>query len=209
MTERSPPPLWSKTFLRVDHTPAPAISLTLSGTLYFTAGDAAGFELWKSNGTSAGTVRVKDIAPGSGSSLPSRMTNVNGTVYFTAHDAVQGKSLWKSDGTAAGTVLLMPFEVEPLLETYSLMNFVMLVGFSTLLVNPDFGETSLWKSNGITTERAFQWDKTSSSAPHIVMTRNDKIYFFAAQFNGVNAVGIGWHIEWNHSCCKWSRFRLL
>ncbi|MEB3831575.1 ELWxxDGT repeat protein, partial [Phormidium sp. CCY1219] len=65
-----------------------------------------GFELWKSDGTAAGTVLVKDIRSGSGSSNPSNLTNINGTLYFGADDGTNGFELWKSDGTAAGTVLV-------------------------------------------------------------------------------------------------------
>ena len=68
-----------------------------------------GFELWKSDGTAAGTVMVKDINPGSGDFCSWRaggFTNVNGTLYFGADDGTHGIELWKSDGTAAGTVMV-------------------------------------------------------------------------------------------------------
>ena len=78
----------------------------VNGTLYFTANDGAhGIELWKSDGTAAGTVMVKDIGHGSTDS-PTSLTNVNGTLYFAADDGVHGAELWKSDGTAAGTVMV-------------------------------------------------------------------------------------------------------
>ena len=48
---------------------------------------------------------VKDIGPGSYSSAPIQLVNVNGTLFFTANDGTNGDELWKSDGTAAGTVL--------------------------------------------------------------------------------------------------------
>jgi ELWxxDGT repeat protein len=91
----------------------------VNGTLFFTADDTNGAELWKSDGTAAGTTLVKDIYPGSGwfyknyqweylpnSADPSSLTNVNGTLFFRASDGEHGSELWKSDGTAAGTALV-------------------------------------------------------------------------------------------------------
>ena len=74
-----------------------------NGALFFLA-DANGLELWKSDGTEAGTVLVKNIRPGNTSSSPHELTEFNGALFFLA-DA-NGLELWKSDGTAAGTVLL-------------------------------------------------------------------------------------------------------
>src|SRR5207244_4446171 len=50
----------------------------VGGLSYFTAGDGVhGVELWRSNGTAAGTFMVKDIRP-SGDSFPFLLTNVSG-----------------------------------------------------------------------------------------------------------------------------------
>ncbi len=62
--------------------------------------------MWKTDGTSAGTVLVKDINPGSGHATPRYLTNVNGTFYFNADNITNGRELWKSDGTSAGTLLV-------------------------------------------------------------------------------------------------------
>lgn len=79
----------------------------IDGTLYFSANDGVnGIELWKSDGTEAGTVMVKDINPGSANGGACQFTDVDGTLFFTAADPTHGKELWKTDGTAAGTVLV-------------------------------------------------------------------------------------------------------
>src|SRR5262245_24007900 len=83
----------------------------VNGNLYFAGNDGFGsgghgYELWKSDGTTAGTVMIKDINPGSASSYPGFLTNVNGTLFFSATDGTHGTQLWKSDGTTAGTVMV-------------------------------------------------------------------------------------------------------
>jgi ELWxxDGT repeat protein len=64
-------------------------------------------ELWKSDGTEAGTVLVKDIRPGPASSLISNLVDVNGVLFFSAvvqEPSGLARRLWKSDGTAGGTI---------------------------------------------------------------------------------------------------------
>lgn len=59
--------------------------MNVNGTLFFSTDDGInGRELWKSDGTAAGTVIVEDIRPGTDSSSPHLLTNVNGTLYFAA-----------------------------------------------------------------------------------------------------------------------------
>jgi ELWxxDGT repeat protein len=81
-------------------------SPTPSGNnLYFAGRDVVapfrGVELWKTDGTPAGTKVVKDITLGGQSSSPDMFTDVGGTLFFT----VQGTQLWKTDGTEAARCL--------------------------------------------------------------------------------------------------------
>src|SRR5688572_28161919 len=65
-------------------------NMTVVGsTLYFVATDPFhGQELWKTDGTAAGTVMVKDIMVGTGSSSPQNLTDFGGTLYFQANNGV-------------------------------------------------------------------------------------------------------------------------
>jgi ELWxxDGT repeat protein len=74
-----------------------ASQLTRVGTrLYFTnnASDGLGYELWVSNGTTAGTRPLKDINP-TDSSFPSDFAGVGQVVFFSADDGTHGRELFK------------------------------------------------------------------------------------------------------------------
>ena len=79
----------------------------VGNAIVFTADDGvSGYELWRSDGTTAGTYLLKDIWPGSKRGLPIDFTEVAGLVYFVADNGVNGEELWKTDGTAQGTVMV-------------------------------------------------------------------------------------------------------
>src|SRR5262249_4896941 len=61
-----------------------------------------GRELWRSDGTPAGTFLLSDIAPGINSADIFFLTSVGGILLFSASDGTSS-SLWRSDGTPQGT----------------------------------------------------------------------------------------------------------
>lgn len=76
----------------------------LDGILYFTArSEAGGPELWKSDGTTEGTMQAVDILPGHMGSNPQDLIAGGSLIYFSADDGRYGRELWQSDGTPAGT----------------------------------------------------------------------------------------------------------
>ena len=91
----------------------PEALLEVAGTLFLAAFDSAhGRELWRTDGTEAGTSLVRDINPGGDSLLnylpyPTfRSYAVAGDLLlFAAYDGSETE-LWKSDGTEVGTVLV-------------------------------------------------------------------------------------------------------
>jgi ELWxxDGT repeat protein len=79
----------------------------LGNLLIFSAkGDAGGTELWKTDGTAAGTVRIKDINPGAPESKPSFLWPIGNMLLFTAQTVDNGREVWRTDGTEAGTYML-------------------------------------------------------------------------------------------------------
>ncbi len=72
---------------------------TINDHLVFTASTAStGNELWITDGTSSGTMLLKDINFGNQSSSPEGLTEYDGSFYFTAMGGI-----WTTDGTTAGT----------------------------------------------------------------------------------------------------------
>jgi ELWxxDGT repeat protein len=86
-------------------------AVVAGGVLYFWADDGVnGVELWKSNGTEAGTSMIVDLCPGACSSSPNSLTASGNDVFFSATNPVTGRELWITDGTAAGTQLVIDIE---------------------------------------------------------------------------------------------------
>ena len=82
-----------------------------NGYTFFNAlHDDYGSELWKTDGTAAGTQMVKDVHP-SGHSGPEEMIDVNGIVYYRAQDDTHGLEVWRTDGTSEGTQMVVDLAV--------------------------------------------------------------------------------------------------
>jgi ELWxxDGT repeat protein len=82
--------------------------VTAGGLAFFAAGDGeTGRELWRTDGTAAGTLQLADACPGECSGNPVVVARTDRTVFFRAFG--QGFStvdLWVTDGSTAGTVRL-------------------------------------------------------------------------------------------------------
>ncbi|WP_225007977.1 MULTISPECIES: ELWxxDGT repeat protein [Novosphingobium] len=87
--------------------PSGFIDLGNGKMLFAAQGDNTntGRELWITNGTTNGTVMLKDLYAGATGSNPGNFIRLaNGKVLFSAADATSNGNLWVTDGTAAGTV---------------------------------------------------------------------------------------------------------
>jgi ELWxxDGT repeat protein len=87
-----------------DIAPGSQDSILWNAAGFVEAGGAAYFstdhsELWKTDGTEAGTELVKDT--GAGPFALRGLNNVDDTLYFSASGNTNAFGLWKSDGTQA------------------------------------------------------------------------------------------------------------
>src|SRR4051812_39821156 len=93
----------------------PTDSVTVNGVSYFAADDGVhGKELYKSDGTSAGTVLIKDMVAGAESPGIRDFDVINGhVVFFTVSTGFAFReyrmSFWTTDGTKSGTVRIADF----------------------------------------------------------------------------------------------------
>ena len=118
-------------------------------TLFFANQDDTGNELWKTDGTEAGTVLVRDITPGPASGVPTGRSGapvIGNRILFVASDGVHGFEPWASDGTSEGTVMLA--DINPGSANTN-VGFGRLVGSTEYFVanNPSTG-TELWRTDG-------------------------------------------------------------
>lgn len=156
--------------------------IVIDGIMYFSAEDGTyGQELWRSNGTDAGTYMIEDINPDSVGSYPAYLTEVNGTLFFTADDGT-GKELWKSNGTAASTTKVK--DISPDNPNYNI-GYLAAIGDRLFFAADDsINGTEPWTSDG--TEDGTTMLKnivTSAHAPNInnefEVLNNTTLYFAA------------------------------
>ena len=175
----------------------PMFLTVMGNAVYFTANDkvqtglnvANGTQVWKTDGTAAGTIKLGDFSPPAtgGGSYPGNLTAVGTTLYFTAYTTIPppvgstvptvlGTELWKTDGTVVGTVLVK--DINPGTGD-SLSYFPYFTAVSNLLyfvANDGVHGAELWKSDGTSVGTVMVKDIVPGAAGSN-LTSGDNYYF--------------------------------
>ena len=164
----------------------------VGNVIYFRADDGTnGMELWKSDGTTSGTMMVKDIWSGSngghlwnGSLVGWPYVNISNTLYFAANDGTNGYELWKTDGTASGTVMVKDINA----SGSSFPSSMYALG-NTLYFRADDGTNGneLWKSDGTASGTVMVkdiWSGSPSSWIYNPTSIGNTLYFSATDGTG-------------------------
>jgi ELWxxDGT repeat protein len=108
---------------------------------------SSGRELWTSDGTTAGTTKLKDLVNNGGGYYGYGLSaGSGGNLFFAESDTAHGQELWKSDGTVAGTVLVK--DINPGAASSFPTSLADVNGTLFFGANDGTGGNQLWSSNG-------------------------------------------------------------
>jgi len=163
----------------------PGRVVTTGGTSYFTANDGGkGYHaLWRSDGTTAGTVLVRDV------NIDSTLIAIGNTLYFRAFNGINGMELWKSDGTASGTVLVK--DIWPGSSSAFPRSLTVMGNTLYFRANDGINGWELWKSDGTASGTVLVKDIRPGSAsafPGSLTAVGNTLYF--SVYDGVT----GWEL---------------
>ncbi|MEZ0578988.1 ELWxxDGT repeat protein [Nocardioides sp. MH1] len=143
-------------------------------------------ELWKSDGTTAGTVMVKSWSAGpDGADAIANLTALDGMLLFTSVDPEGRTELWRSDGTTAGTTVVSHVDLGPASgERNELTAMDGAVFFSAA---DDVHGSELWRSDGTDDGTALVKDLypgPGSGEPRHLTVVTDTLFFKSLDEDG-------------------------
>lgn len=148
------------------------------GRLFFAAStNAAGTELWSTDGTEAGTAMVADHIPGSGGSGPDKLTVSGGLLFFSA-DTPDNLGIELHSWEGSSISLVKDVAGGP---TTGMTGYAMTDVGGTLMFFGNATSTGieLWTSGGMTssTTVAATLSATGGFGPGRVMASRNRLYF--------------------------------
>jgi len=163
------------------------------GLVYFGADsvipDNAVDELWVTDGTEVGTIRLAGDNNEKGWLFPRHLTDVSGQLFFSGHlpQSAHTRELWVTDGTSAGTRMVR--DIYPGSGSSRPAWMVNFNGMLYFAANSPQSGIELWKSDGTVDGTTMVRDinpGSSGSDPRELIVAQDRLYFAAD--DGVHGV---------------------
>ncbi|HEY4058204.1 MAG TPA: ELWxxDGT repeat protein, partial [Kofleriaceae bacterium] len=152
------------------------------GFTYFAADDGVhGLELWRSNGTAAGTTLVADIVPGSVGSSPRPTASLGTKLLFAATDATHGREPFVTTGTAATTAMIA--DVNPGAAGSNANTFAAAGSVAYFTADDGTHGTEMWRTDGTAAGTSLVVDVlpgSASGAQGTAVVVGNRVYFTAS-----------------------------
>lgn len=141
-------------------------------------------EIWRTDGTTAGTYQVKDLGKDYG--FASDFMSFKNDIYFITISSTYGDYIWKSDGTTAGTAPLQQisktFQSDNFFPSYASVENSMILANNVLYFTANDGThgKELWKTDGTAAGTVMTFDFNPGSAgsnPNGLTVLNNEVYF--------------------------------
>lgn len=159
--------------------------VTIGNDTYFGATEPSfGTELWRTDGTYAGTTQIRDLNSGVSSTFPQYLTAFNGKLLFSGQSSFLGIELASSDGSLSGTNFILDHNPG---NADGRPEFLISLGPLLLYVTDDgVHGRELWKNNGSSSAiladlnaNAAGGGLTASSSPKDLTLLNSSLFFTA------------------------------
>jgi ELWxxDGT repeat protein len=130
----------------------PVLFARLDDFTLFKADSDFGEEIWRTDGTEAGTFRVTDIDPGPGDGAPFFWNfgpvSLGSFALFAGEEAEHGPELWRTDGTPEGTWLVEDIVPGPIGTGTWFRRHVVRDGVVYFTSSDEETSRQLWRSDG-------------------------------------------------------------
>ncbi len=158
----------------------------LGGNIYFRAGTLVDKQIWKTDGTDAGT--VVPVNMGNNASVQQLM-EFNNKLLFGRNGAGTGLEPWMSDGTAAGTSILKDIYPGTQGSSPNIQHHAILNGILYFIASDDLHNKELWKTDGTNAGTVLVYDIypgiDGSDIDNLTFVGNT-LFFSANNGDGIN-----------------------